>query len=101
IYYYLLPFLEQDNLYKLGVPTNGSGPYLNVFACPSDASDIDATLAFASYAANPSVFGYTPAGALAATVTAPGSYASMPGSIPDGLSNTIVFVERYMFCNST
>jgi prepilin-type N-terminal cleavage/methylation domain-containing protein/prepilin-type processing-associated H-X9-DG protein len=106
VFYYLLPYLEQDSLYRASASTTGAysasnpvpngtrayGTVLKVFLCPTDGSapagnvrftGID-TQATANYAANPLAF---VAG------------AGIPGSFPDGTSNTLLFAERYQVCN--
>jgi prepilin-type N-terminal cleavage/methylation domain-containing protein len=98
--FYLLPYLEQDKLYKDGADADGGFSVWNkdvysknvpVFLCPADASGGDAHLyngwlATTSYASNFMVFGL--AGAKFSSIT-------------DGLSNTIFFAERYQICNET
>jgi len=120
----LLPYLEQDNIYRAGVPGNGgsfwddplpagSSPSntirsvtLKVFQCPSDPS-ISAGFAAnqvgawgaASYAGNFLVFG---------KVNLPSKFGGNNwspqyniGNIPDGTSNTVGFTERYATCGSS
>jgi prepilin-type N-terminal cleavage/methylation domain-containing protein len=111
-FYYLLPFLEQDNIYKAclgnsmyqppGLPPIGQN-IIKTFICPSDPSVNNANIyggcgvmqalniqrdGFASscYAANVEVF--EPRG--------PGNFISQ---IPDGTSNTILFAERFKNCS--
>lgn len=98
--FYLLPFLEQEKLYKDGADGDGGFSVWNkdvyskkvpVFLCPAEASGGDVHLyngwlATTSYASNFMVFG------VAGTKLA---------SITDGLSNTIFFAERYQTCMET
>jgi prepilin-type N-terminal cleavage/methylation domain-containing protein len=97
IHYFLLPFIEQDNLYKLGyngVNYNASingvpSTIVKTFICPSDSS-LSSNIqrynyASTNYAANIMVF--NPKG--------PGTITS---SMQDGTSNTVIFAERYKVC---
>jgi type II secretory pathway pseudopilin PulG len=108
VFYHLLPYLEQDNLYRLGVDASRSQP-LKVLQAPLDrsypsggtyqlplsgmqgstsfptlypnwASTANTTWGVSSYSANWQVFGDTPA---------------KFGKISDGLSNTFIFGEKY------
>ena len=120
---FLLPYIEQDNLYKAikaqgGV--NPGAPALNyngnshvvpkTFVCPSDATRGQAagisgstTESFASYGANGHVFGSV------RTVVTGGvpvshnftwaGYKTFAGSFPDGLSNTILWTEKVAVCS--
>jgi prepilin-type N-terminal cleavage/methylation domain-containing protein len=98
IFYHLLPYVEQDNLYRLGVDASRSAP-LKLLRAPLDRSytsdgtfDLptasnppwaDPTITkwgLSSYSANWQVFGDTPQ-----KVT----------KMQDGMSNTFVFGEKY------
>jgi prepilin-type N-terminal cleavage/methylation domain-containing protein len=97
LHYFLLPYLEQDNLYRgsNGYVRNVLGDVVKTFLCPSDPSSWpnqprylnNRGYASCSYAGNAWVF--DPRG--------PGSMAT---AMPDGTSNTVVFVERYLNCNN-
>ena len=106
VFYYLLPYIEQDNLYRSSVNAAGTysasnpvpggirayGTVIKTFLCPSDPSAPGgnsrftglSTLATANYAANPLAFV---------------ANNGIPQSFPDGLSNTILFAERYQVCS--
>jgi prepilin-type N-terminal cleavage/methylation domain-containing protein len=99
----LLPYIEQDNLYKKAFGSGavwGNNNHLAIikgYQCPSDPTSNAGMTGYgwagASYAPNYYMFG---------TVTTPvnGQGANSAkytiGSIPDGTSNTIGVVERYM-----
>jgi prepilin-type N-terminal cleavage/methylation domain-containing protein len=96
IFFFLLPYIEQDGIYRLGVAGGGANAVgsdiVKILLCPADSS-LDSNLqrygyASCSYAANLEVF--DPKG--------PGSITS---SMPDGTSNTVIFAERYKVCAPT
>jgi prepilin-type N-terminal cleavage/methylation domain-containing protein len=130
---YMLPFMEQDNLYKLCIAgvqppvfeadwSNNSNAYsviVKSFICPADPSVSlpgycpqnpggPPFAAATSYAANALAFGPTIVTSSNPLVAAlPPSYVAwshnndysrIPASFPDGLSNTILFAEKYTFC---
>ncbi len=107
---HLLPFLEQNNLYTGAIawsknytpgpknpPTWGDNydkfrnAFIPSFACPSDSSDPSLNWAVGSYAANYQIFSMH-------AVDGWQGAASLPASITDGMSNTILFAERYYGC---
>jgi prepilin-type N-terminal cleavage/methylation domain-containing protein len=98
IFYHLLPYVEQDNLYRLGpdgsrsqpvkvlrAPLDRSYPSSGTFQLPAAenppwADPNNPTWGLSSYSANWQVFGDTP----------------VPlAKVADGLSNTFVFGEKY------
>jgi hypothetical protein len=96
LHFYLLPFVEQDNLYKNAQgyvwKNNVMATPVPVFLNPNDPSAPPGLryhdwLATTNYAANYMVFKK--------------GGASIPASFPDGTSNTLVFTERYQLCNGT
>jgi prepilin-type N-terminal cleavage/methylation domain-containing protein len=139
---FMLPFVEQDNLYQQCLPPNTVGGPLawgtnslaysvpvKTFICPSDPSIGSGNscpqncggppwAAATSYVVNGLVFDqctYSPTkGGVAVIANAgnlqlgtdpgavggPFTYARIPASIPDGLSNTVFFTEKFTFCAS-
>ena len=126
LFYFLLPYIEQDNVYKLGtvLPVNTNPqpdaywgnfasmqtPAANViktYLCPSDPTNSPAPTwtngwVVGNYADNNEVFN--------ANTGWPGwgndwgqppAYARLPASIPDGTSNTIGVAEKYARCNNS
>ena len=113
--YFLLPFLEQDNLYKAAwiSPNDGNGGSgsqswrtksqeagrrVKVFASPTDPSLTGEALAWdnggaASYASNWHAFG----GGWDEDWQV-GGKARIPATFADGTSNTIGYMERYSTC---
>jgi prepilin-type N-terminal cleavage/methylation domain-containing protein len=98
--YFLLPYLEQQNLYySVTVSSdNAMGTPLKVFMSPADptvpgdglVSMMGGMYGACSYASNYLVFGGDGM-----------KRASIPSSFPDGTSNTILFGQRYTVCNDT
>jgi len=105
VFFHLLPFAEQENLYR-----QARSPVSNIYdvrreavrravvrpyLCPSDPSataDGVADWAPGGYAANFRVFG----------VGGPKDWAGravLPASFPDGTAQTLLFAEKYARCN--
>jgi prepilin-type N-terminal cleavage/methylation domain-containing protein len=100
--YFLLPFLEQDNLYNQATVTSDNlmNTPLKVYMGPADptmpADGIVNSMMMGgpyggcSYSSNYLVFG-----------NSPGGLAKIPASFPDGTSNTILFGPVYTDCSGT
>jgi prepilin-type N-terminal cleavage/methylation domain-containing protein len=117
---WLLPFLEEKNLFEaivaqnaLDTPTNynGQSPTLiKIFQCPSDATLDDALKvtgdtegSFANYACNGLVFGSartTVAGGVPTSSGWSGKGANTLANITDGTSNTIFWIEKVSYCST-
>jgi prepilin-type N-terminal cleavage/methylation domain-containing protein/prepilin-type processing-associated H-X9-DG protein len=112
IFHYLLPYIEQENVYKLAIADDGlnptpatsdpnapAGKVIKTYRCPADFTNVPETLwtngwAFGNYAANFQVF------ADVATNNT-NHHPRIPGSFGDGTSSTIIFAERYARCTYT
>ena len=113
IFGHLLPFIEQDNIYKAMNPLQDAGgqadKVIKTYICPSDPSiangrsqvggyTFQQTAGAMSYGANYNVFGD---GVSTETPWVPGAvkgYTTIPASFPDGLSNTVFYTEMYASC---
>jgi prepilin-type N-terminal cleavage/methylation domain-containing protein len=104
-FFYLLPYLEQGNLYNNcnGDSMNAGRAVVNIFICPSDPSQVTPTggcgqmlgpnvqrqnMGSCCYAANVAVF-------------EPRGTGSLASQMPDGTSQTVMFAERYKNCNNS
>ena len=108
VFFYLLPFIEQGNLYNQAngnvyqSPPNAHTHPIKTFQCPSDPNygtgllDPNNPWALNSYAANYQVFGNPNAGDYPASNMDGG--ASIPATFTDGQSNTILIAEKYSRC---
>jgi prepilin-type N-terminal cleavage/methylation domain-containing protein len=119
----MLPYVEQDSLYRLGltganqtiwdnaVPGVTSNVFrcatIKGFQCPSDPTNVNGFAANqvngwagTSYAGNFQLFGISP---VQVQPSAGNTWSSRYniGNIPDGTSNLVAFTERYMACGST
>ena len=104
---FLLPYVEQDNVFKaMTLGGYAGGQYFRVvptYICPTDPSiqrGMNTTTnggasswGASSYGGNNYVFGNPTAGHTR-------GYATIPASVPDGLSNTIFFAEMYGTCGN-
>jgi prepilin-type N-terminal cleavage/methylation domain-containing protein len=116
VFFHLLPYVEQDNVYRSCVDSNGNFTALNV---PHNPTYLIKTFWCRSDPTGGSGAWYDPdfpGGALGGSYWAAGSYAynfqvfgdavnnnwqfaaRMPASIPDGQSNTIFFAEKLQVC---
>jgi prepilin-type N-terminal cleavage/methylation domain-containing protein len=114
LFLYLLPYIEQQNLYQASLVPNGdnsdnrkgnnptysqwsapiSSSNVKTFACPSDYTATGSSNnGLTSYAHNGMVFRYCWSGGQV-------GYTNFPAGISDGTSNTILLTEKLMRCNS-
>ncbi|HEY1188492.1 MAG TPA: DUF1559 domain-containing protein [Gemmata sp.] len=107
---FLLPYVEQDNVFKQMSPGGYAGGQFNrvikTFICPSDTSNSGGLCqttngganvwAVSNYAGNAYVFANPSAG-----LPYPTGRKDMNASVPDGLSNTVFFAEVYGTCGNT
>jgi prepilin-type N-terminal cleavage/methylation domain-containing protein len=125
--FHLLPYFEQDNLYKsargtlLGVPGVYYPGFNNVYSqplktmlCPSDPSVSNTGVVSvngvawggSSYAFNSLLFSgenginYTNPPTPNGHGYDPQGFARIPTSIPDGTSNTMLLAEKYVICTN-
>ncbi len=95
VQYFLLPFLEQNNIYQqTGGMSNTAMTAVSVFRDPADPTTpsngiLASGQGASSYTANCYVFGF-----------ANGGQARIPSTFQDGTSNTIIFTDRYAICQS-
>lgn len=109
LFYYILPFMEQQNLYNVGVTSDGGRLSMQLdwssnvprtvktFIAPADPSipGNGNGLGYVSYRFNDWVF-FSPPGQVTSWQNGPGAAcARYPASITDGTSNTIFFAEAY------
>jgi prepilin-type N-terminal cleavage/methylation domain-containing protein len=117
IFWWTLPFIEQDNIFRLNysvlvnataAPTPTAGFKVKTFICPSDVTGQglgtvpnvqdptgptntpNVTMGTTNFAANGLVF-----------TTNTANPPQIPRTFEDGTSNTILFVERYQSCGTT
>jgi len=104
-FFYLLPFIEQDALYKQcnGDSMNAGATVVKTYICPSDPSAINAN-SYGGCGVMQSTFvqrnGYGSA-CYAANVMVfePRGSQSIQTAMPDGTSNTVMFAERFRNCS--
>jgi len=114
LFHWLLPFIEQDNVFKQCNPTGGYGPanglmynvVIKTYLCPSDSTSPGGFCstsnggangwAVSNYGGNNYVFGDPNVGK-----TYSMGKKDMIAFVPDGLSNTLFFAELYGTCGNT
>jgi len=128
VFFFLLPFLEQDNIFRSTADySSNTGPsVVPIYLAPHDPTvpaggvhntqpsggvvNNDIPLAAISYAANCLVFGGDKVTAMSRyldpALTDPGvddhaniSVAAIPRTFTDGTSTTILFMEKYAVCS--
>lgn len=104
VFAFLLPYLEQENVYRqMNSSGYAGGQYYQViktYICPSDPSIANGMCQTTYGSAH--LWG---AGCYGANYYAFGQYDSgasrIPASFPDGVSNTVVFTEMYGTCGTS
>ena len=128
VFFFLLPYLEQDNLYRstADLSSNAGPTVVPIYLAPNDptrpgngllntqpsggVANNDTPLGAISYTANCLVFGGDKATDMARYLDLsngdPGvddhaniSVAAIPRTFSDGTSNTILFMEKYAVCS--
>ncbi|MDY3559411.1 DUF1559 domain-containing protein [Gemmata sp. JC673] len=109
VFFFLLPYIEQDNVYRLGVANGGAweggaasagSKKIKTYLSPRDPSNPPdtwvesngGTWAHNNYAANHALFGVPGGGNTISNLTLQG--------IGDGTSNTVGFGEQYAVCGT-
>jgi prepilin-type N-terminal cleavage/methylation domain-containing protein len=105
LFYYLLPYMEQDPIYNNAAGNISAtqpdgkftyGEVIKTFLCPSDSNNVPSVsasgAAYSNYVANFQVF------AKNNVVT---YQAKIPGTFKDGTSNTIIFAEKLTLCRGS
>ncbi len=110
LFLHILPYIEQDNLYKASLATpepndrNGGLPtysqwttpiqqsHVKAYICPSDYTQSDGSPGHASYSNNGQIFRHN--------YNWGRGLSRYPATIQDGTSNTIFFTDKLAQCNS-
>jgi prepilin-type N-terminal cleavage/methylation domain-containing protein len=113
LFYFIMPFIEQDNVFKgqwygsyQNWTANGANTPIKTFIAPGDPSSPSNGLqpnynnwGTTSYSPNFLVFGTgSSAGDWSAPRGADGGFARIPATFQDGTSNIIMMMERYHTC---
>jgi prepilin-type N-terminal cleavage/methylation domain-containing protein len=96
---HLLPFVDQNPLYAMGVPNGVVPAFLSSMDPTQTANGNNAC----NFPVNLRLF-YTNGGGASNSALATGQanliFPKMPGSFPDGVSQTLLFATKYMNCAS-
>jgi prepilin-type N-terminal cleavage/methylation domain-containing protein len=119
VFFHLLPYIEQDNIYRLfqktaprtyynpGFPKGASAQIIKTFISPADSTASNGTTNAISVdvpVVVPKPFEQTYVGEFATTSYAAnglvfkGNSGGLPRTFVDGTSNTVVFAERFQVC---
>jgi hypothetical protein len=100
LFFCLLPYIEQDNLYKQQlnlIQTTAIATLVKTYVSPADFTG-NGSGGQASYACNWQLFNFEIPPAAATTVNP--AYTAIPRGFPDGTTNVIMFAEIYQLCNT-
>jgi prepilin-type N-terminal cleavage/methylation domain-containing protein len=101
---HLLPFVDQNSIYSMPNPNGVVAPYLSTMDPTQTGSGLGANnLSACNFPVNIRLF-YSNGGGLANSTLQTGQlnlvYPKLPGSFPDGPSNTLLFATKYMNCGA-
>jgi prepilin-type N-terminal cleavage/methylation domain-containing protein len=108
VFYHILPYIEQQNVYKDSAGNSfNNGTHTKpmiLYQCPSDPTNTFSGIlnpgnpwGTSSYGANFQVFGYPQGGDNGNDMQ---GGARFPATFTDGTSNTILFTEKYTMCQA-
>ena len=103
LHFYLLPYIEQENLYNLGFSAASTQP-VKTYQSPLDTTATNQlagnNLPVGNYAANTLVFGRVSVSGNTITSVILAGRTVFPAGISDGTSNTIFFAEKKGTCTA-
>jgi len=102
LFFYLLPFIEQQNIYNISQPfgynswatNNVYDQTIKTYLCPSDATNQPVQMWGGGWACGNYVMNYQ----VFAPNNNPAANAIIPATFPDGTANTIIFAEKHGRC---
>jgi len=101
--YQILPFIEQDNLWRTPSDATIISTAVPMFYCPSRGrTEVIQEIAVSDYAGNGGTYGnwsdqHKPTNSLDGAITPTGDQAVNFGNITDGASNTLLIAEKWLY----